>query len=314
MNITNIEQRGAVSTLYFDVFGGWEKWFYFGSDVHFDSIYCDRDLFFEHMEEVKKKDATVFIFGDFYDAMQGRYDKRRAMPELRPEYQQKENYYDLLVKDAFDHLEPYKDHLGILADGNHELSVLKNANTNILDRLVDRLRLAGSSVQHGGYGGWVRFMFNLSDGNATGPRTSIRLKYYHGSGGEAPVTRGAIQTNRQAVYLPDANIVVNGHSHNAYYIPISRERLSNKGEQYFDIQHHVRTPGYKQGYGDGTTGWEVTRGGVPKPVGNCWCRMYFEAHQIKMQFIPDIRGGVPVSVDSNDLYNGAVFDQDPEGE
>lgn len=310
MNITSIEQRGAVSSIYYDVCNGWDQWFYFASDVHFDSIYCDREAFFEHLDLAKKRNAMAFIFGDFYDAMQGRYDKRRAMPELRPEYQRKENYYDLLIKDAFEQLEPYKDILGIMADGNHELSVLKNANTNILDRLIDRLRLSKSNVIHGGYGGWTRFMFNMSGGVSTGPRTSIRLKYFHGSGGEAPVTRGAIQTNRQAVYLPDANIIVNGHSHNMYYIPITRDRLNNKGEMYFDIQHHIRTPGYKQAYGDGSTGWEVTRGGVPKPIGCRWCRMYCENTQIKLQFVPDIRGGMPVSIDSNDLYNGAVFDED----
>lgn len=308
-----IEQRGAVSSIYFDVFSGWEQWLYFGSDVHFDSVYCDRRAFFEHLDIAKKREAIAFIFGDFYDAMQGRYDKRRAMPELREEYQRKENYYDVLVNDAYEKLADYKDIFGVMADGNHELSVLKNASTNILDRLVGKMRDNGASVIHGGYGGWIRFMFNLSDGNSTGPRTSIRLKYFHGAGGEAPVTRGAIQTNRQAVYLPDANIVVNGHSHNSYHIPITRERLSNKGEMYFDIQHHVRTPGYKQAYGDGTTGWEVTRGGVPKPIGCAWCRLYCERGQIKVQIIPDVMGGTPISVDSNDLYNGAVFDDDSEG-
>jgi hypothetical protein len=72
------------------------------------------------------------------------------------------------------------------------------------------------------------------------------------------------------VYLPDADIVVNGHSHNTYWIPIARERLSRDGVHYFDTQHYIRTPGYMAAYGDGTTGWEVTRGGVPKTLGGCF--------------------------------------------
>jgi hypothetical protein len=304
------EQRGAVTSVYFDVCNNWEKWFYFGADIHYDSIYCNRDLFFQHMDEVKSKNAMAVFVGDLYDAMQGRYDKRRSMPELRPEYQQKENYYDLLVDCAYKDLSPYKDNILMMADGNHELSVLKNANTNILDRLVGKLRDSGSNTLHGGYGGWIRLMFNLSDGKSTGPRSSIRIKYFHGSGGEAPVTRGAIQTNRQALIYPDANVVINGHSHHNYYIPISRDRLSNQGQLYFDLQHHIRTPGYKQAYGDGTTGWEITRGGVPKPIGCVWCRMYCQNNQIKMQFIPDVQGADPVSVDSNDLYNGKIYDDD----
>ena len=136
-------------------------------------------------------------------------------------------------------------------------------------------------------------MFNMSDGKATGPRTSLRVKYFHGAGGEAPVTRGVIQTARQAVYLPDANVVLNGHNHQQYIIPIARERLSNKGVHYSDIQHHVRIPGYKQDYGDGSKGWNVERGGVPKPIGAVWMTMKCireREKDISVEFTPAIKG------------------------
>jgi hypothetical protein len=309
------EQNGAVTSIHYDVFSGWEQWAFLASDNHFDSVYCNRDVMRAHFDEAKRRNARIFIFGDWYDAMGGRYDPRRSMPELRPEYARRDDYYDFLVKDSAKWLESYANNLEVMADGNHELSVLKAANTNLMDRLVAMLNdRNGTHIAHGGYGGWVRFMFNLSDGNSTGPRTSIKLKYFHGSGGEAPVTRGAIQTNRQAVYLPDASIVVNGHSHHSYYIPISRERLSNKGQQYFDIQHHIRLPGYKQSYGDGTTGWDVTRGGVPKPIGGAWVRLYCEDHQIKVQVQTEIQSADPVRISADELYGGAVYDQDPEGE
>jgi hypothetical protein len=310
------QQHGAVTSIYYDVFGGWEQRLFFCSDNHFDSIYCNRDVMRAHLDEAKRMDARIFFFGDFFDAMQGRYDPRRSMPELRPEYSRREDYYDALVKDAADWLEPYAANIDIMADGNHELSVLKAANTNIMDRLVGELnRRTGQHIHHGGYGGWVRFMLNtvLPDGTQN-PHSSIKLKYYHGSGGEAPVTRGAIQTNRQAVYLPDANIIVNGHSHHSYYIPISRERLGGKGQMYFDIQHHIRTPGYKQSYGDGTTGWDITRGGVPKPIGGAWCRLYYENMQARIQIQPYIEAAEPVSISADDLYNGPIYDDDPESE
>jgi hypothetical protein len=301
------EQNGAVTSVYYDVFGGWEQWFLFTSDNHFDSIYCNREQMRADFEEAKRRSARICIFGDWYDAMQGRYDPRRAAPELRPEYGQREDYYDVIVQDSADWLEDYAAHLEILSDGNHELGVLKNASTNIMDRLVGELnRRAGTRISHGGYGGWLRIMLWKSDR----PQRSVRVKYFHGSGGEAPVTRGAIQTNRQAVYLPDANIVVNGHSHHSYYIPITRERLGNKGSPYMDIQHHIRIPGYKQSYGDGTTGWDVTRGGVPKPIGSQWVRVYFENEQVKIQVIPQITSPEALSIDANVLYNGPVFDDD----
>ena len=264
-----------------------------------------------HFDEAKRRNARIFVFGDWFDAMQGRYDPRRSMPELRPEYARRDDYYDFLIKDAADWLASYAQNIDVMADGNHELSVLKAANTNIMDRLVaDLNRSNGSHINHGGYGGWIRFMFSVGGV----PQLSVKLKYFHGSGGEAPVTRGAIQTNRQAVYLPDANIIVNGHSHHAYYIPVSRERLSNKGQQYFDIQHHIRTPGYKQSYGDGTTGWDVTRGGVPKPIGSAWCRLYYENGRVGIQVRPLLQAAEPVSVSADELYNGPVYDNDQEGD
>jgi hypothetical protein len=296
---------------------GWEQWILHVADCHFDSVFCAREVMEEQFQEAKNRNARINIYGDFLDAMQGRFDPRRSMAELRPEYR-REDYYDFVISDAAEWLAPYAANIDLMADGNHELAVLKAASTNLMDRLVDRLRLNNKKCRavHGGYGGWIRYMFNIST-----TLTSIRLKYYHGasaSGGDAPVTRGVIQTARQAVYLPDANIVVNGHSHNSYYVPIARERLSNKGQQYFDTQHHIRTPGYKQSYGDGSTGWDVTRGAPPKPIGSIWTRLYCIKHEegssIGVQVIPNIRDPQPIRVDSGELYGGAVYAEDTEGE
>jgi hypothetical protein len=313
-NNIDMSVDGAVVTMKFGAIkAGWEQWFLLMSDNHHDSIYCNRDLEIEHLEEAKKKNAKVFIFGDFFDAMQGRFDPRRSMDELRPEYR-REDYYDFVVKDAVAFMKPYANIILLISDGNHELAVRKNANTDLVERLVYSMRVEHkSNVVHGGYGGWIRFLF--------GKYFSKNLKYFHGAGAEAPVTRGVIQTNRQAVFLPDADIVVNGHNHNAYYVPISRERISNKGKQYMSIQHHVRIPGYKQEYGDGSTGWAVTKGMNPKPIGAVWMRMWFDSRkstnnnmgEIKLQFIPDIRGAEPVPC-ANGVYDGRVYDSDSEKE
>ncbi len=286
-----IEQNGAVTSVYFDVKIGWEQWVLLRSDVHHDSILCNRDFQLQHLKEAKEKDALIAGFGDLFDAMQGRFDPRRNMDELRPEYRH-EKYYDFVVDDTAEYLEDYADNILLLCVGNHETKVLKHANTHLIDRLVYKLNtMKGTNIKVGGYGGWLRFMFNMSDGVSTGPRTSLRVKYFHGAGGEAPVTRGVIQTNRQAVYLPDANVVINGHNHQQYVIPIARERLSNKGRHYSDIQSHVRIPGYKQDYQDGTQGWNVERGGVPKPIGAVWMILKcLGKNEIVTEFLPAIKG------------------------
>jgi len=83
---------------------------------------------------------------------------------------------------------------------------------------------------------------------------------------EAPVTRGVIATNRQAVYEPDADVVWNGHSHTAYIVPIARERLSAKGKVFNDVGWFIRTPGYKRDW-EFQDGFVAQKGLGPNPIG-----------------------------------------------
>jgi len=311
----NSRQREAVTSITVDAHdypgdddtGG--LWLYLTSDLHIDSVYCYREQLIRDLDKAKRRGAMIMIFGDLFDAMQGRFDPRRTMEELRPEYR-RPDYYDYVVKDVGRILAPYADNIALITRGNHELSVLKNANTDLTDRLAYVLNAEhGAHVLTGQYGGYVRMMFQ----NGGIPQGSRAIRYFHGAGGEAPVTRGVIQTSRQAVTWVDADIVVNGHSHNDYSVAITRERLSGKGNIYFDTAFHLRTPGYKQSYGEGTTGWDVTRGGVPKPIGGHWVRMWLESNpittRIMMETTKQISNPEPIAP-VNDIYSGREYYQE----
>jgi hypothetical protein len=260
-----MEQKGAVTSVYFDQRSGSVD-LLLTSDVHYDSIHCNRELYKKHLDAAKKHESLIIDTGDLIDMMQGRYDNRRSYNDIRPEYIN-ERYYDLVINDTAEFLKPYKDNFLILGRGNHEQAVVKHVGTDPNSRIVHELRNAGSRVVSGGYGGWVILFFGEDTKRA---RSSFRIKYFHGAGGEAPVTKGVIQTARQAVYLPDADMVVNGHNHNEYVLTVKRERINRNGGLYFDVVHFIRTPGYKDDYGVGSDGWEVERAGVPKPQGCVW--------------------------------------------
>lgn len=266
----DIEQTsGAVTTIRFNVPDtNWEQWILLRSDAHHDSVHCDRETELEHLKKAKERNAIIFDNGDLFDAMQGKFDPRRNMDDVRPE-DAGIDYYDRIVQHAYEAYKPYADQFAVIGKGNHETSVLKNTNHCITTSLVDKLRASGSKVVIGDYGGWIRLLFTVHKTK----RESIIIYRHHGAGGEAPVTRGVIQTNRQSVYLPDADVVWNGHNHNSYVLPISRMRISDAGKPYRDVLWHVRTPGYKDDFRFGTDGWEVERGGVPKPIGACWLRL-----------------------------------------
>lgn len=218
-----ISQSGSVTSVYLEMNEDQEQWFLVMSDNHHDAVTCNRQLEKRHLDEAKAKGALIFMTGDFFDAMQGRFDPRRSMEALRPEYRV-QNYFDVVPEDAAKFLTPYAENIILMGKGNHESSILKNNNVDLTDRLVSALNRAGGHCVTGGYGGWLRIMVECHGI----PQGSLKIRYFHGSGGEAPVTRGAIQTNRQSVMWPDADVVINGHSHNAYEIPITRERISNK--------------------------------------------------------------------------------------
>lgn len=267
---------------------GWEKWFMLRSDVHHDSASNARQLQKKHLERARELKAEILDFGDLFDAMQGRYDKRKSYPDMRKEYLHGlvdgKDYLNLIVDDAVDFYSKYADLYLLQGIGNHEDSISKHADVNLIDLFVKGLQDKGGIIQKGGYSGWVQFFFTI---NKT-QRQSVNLHYTHGYGGGGPVTRDVIQSNRQAVYLPDADIVLAGHTHDNWVLPISRHRISSAGVLYQDLQYHVRTPGYKNDYGDGYGGWHVQRGGPPKPNGCVFLRFYRESGVIKINLIPEV--------------------------
>jgi hypothetical protein len=235
-----------------------------------------------------RRDGLWLDFGDLFDAMQGKFDPRRDYSGIRKE-DAETNYYDLLVEHAADFYGAYADRCLMLALGGHETATERNCGLNLTSNLAYRLnaealRDSGHRVEVGGFGGWIRFVFHIQKT----VRRQLRLKYFHGAGGRAPVTKGVIQTNRQAVYLPDANLVINGHNHQAYIVPIVRERMGVRGHLSRDIQWHGRIPGYKDDYGDGTGGWAVEKGFEPTPVGALWLRLWYANDGVECKLIPEI--------------------------
>ena len=277
--------QGNVLTIPMDVKTGWEKWVMLSSDHHLDNIHTKRDLLKEHLDLAVERDAACFFLGDTFCAMQGKYDKRSSMDDIRPE-DVSQNYLDMIAKHAVEFYAPYAKQIVMISEGNHESAISKHHGTNLVSNLSFMLNTQhGGNIAHGGYGGWVRWMFKIN----TTRRKSINLKYFHGAGGGGPVTRGVIQTNRMAVYTPDADIIVSGHTHDSWVVPIARERLSERSRIYKDIQHHVRTATYKDEYNDGSGGWHVERGAPPKPLGCIWLRFYKHNDDgVRFDLIPDI--------------------------
>jgi hypothetical protein len=275
MNPYTAETTGKVTTVRFQsVAAGWEQWVMLRSDAHHDSRLCDRDLEQAHLQTAAARNALILDGGDLFDAMQSRHDRRSSYDEIRPE-NATPDYFGSIVQHAAEDYAPYAPNWLLLAQGNHESGALNHTNLNLTTMLIDKMRDAGGKPQAGQYAGWVVLRFQIQE---TVIQT-VKVRYFHGSGGAAPVTLGAIDTNRQAVYLPDADIVWNGHTHTSYLFYRARERCSQTGRVSQDLVTYIRTPGYK---GQGL--WEISKGFSPQPHGCAWLRFYLDAHSSMVKY------------------------------
>jgi len=249
-----------------------EKWMFTCSDVHFDNPKCNRELFFQHMDKALELDAMITITGDFFCLMQGAYDPRKSKSSILPEHND-DNYLDLVINDAAQKLIPYAKNIILISRGNHETSVSKRNETDVMERFVERLNLlAGSNIQIGNYLGYYTLNFNykLNGGN----KRPINIAYSHGHWGGI-VTKGALSVMRYSAMFPDADIVFSGHTHDSYVMTQPRYRMRDrrfKGE--VEKQGHVKTGTYKEEFEEGK-GWASERIGVPKHLGGAFTKFYY---------------------------------------
>lgn len=245
------------------------------SDCHWDNPHCDRELLAQHLQQAVDGGHDIFINGDLFCLMQGKYDGRRSKSDIRPEHNGN-RYLDLVIETAVEWFKPYAKSIKVIGYGNHETSILRHCETDIIERFVTLLNATtGASVQVGGYGGWLIWQFAQS----TEINISYKLKYFHGSGGGGPVTKGVIQYNRMATAVEGADAIWMGHVHESTELTYTVERLDRNNIVKLKDILMVRTPAYKEEYNEGKGGWHVERGAPPKPLGGRWLVLSPVAHR-----------------------------------
>lgn len=234
------------------------------SDLHWDNPHCNRELLKAHFDYCLEHDIPVFINGDMFCLMQGKGDRRGNKSDVRPEHAFN-NYFDSIVKTAVEWFEPYAHIIKLIGYGNHETSIIKHQETDIIARFVDLLNYkCNSNVLTGGYGGWIWFQYEKNN-----MVKSLKMKYFHGSGGGGYSSRGALNLTR-SLSRYEADIFTMGHIHENSARTDAKEVLSlKKGicEVKHQYIHSMITGTYKDEYGDGSSGWHIERGAPVKVLG-----------------------------------------------
>lgn len=233
------------------------------SDLHWDNPHCDRELLKKHLDLALANNYDVHLNGDSFCCMTGKFDPRRSKEGIRPEHNVN-NYLDAIVNDAIDWFKPYAKIIKVVGYGNHETAILKNLETDLIQRFVFGLnRECNTEIQAGAYGGWI--VYHFLDGKTI--RKSFKIKYMHGYGGGGAVTRGVIQFNRMSSFVEGADLIWMGHVHECNEVVYTNEYLDKQGNVRLRNILMVRTATYKEEYHNGLGGWHVERGATPKPIG-----------------------------------------------
>jgi len=240
------------------------------SDLHWDNPKCDWKQLKQDLDYCLKESIPIMINGDMFCLMQGRGDNRKNKSDIRPEHNNA-MYLDSIVETAVEWFSPYAHLLTVIGYGNHETAIIKFQETDILARFVKLLNIKnGTNVQVGGYGGWMIVNQVLKKNGPINGSSSMKIRYFHGSGGGGVVTKGALNLTRALEMYEDFDVFTMGHIHENASRNDVRDSIIQGRSNYRQVQkqlHLMLTGTYKEEYGDGSKGWHVERGAPIKPTG-----------------------------------------------
>lgn len=256
-----------------DLTGRHEQWVLLRSDAHHDNPHSDHEKEKADLDEAMRRKAIILDLGDFFCAMGGKFDPRRTRKGVtRPEHCEADDYFDSLVRAGSKFLRPYAKNIAMMGQGNHETSVLKHNETDLTQRIIERINThEGTRIEHGKYGGEIHFRLKYHQ-----QQSSLWLNWGHGTGGGGIMSFGTLKVRREASWNPNADVIVSGHIHERWVLETTRKVVSCASGKYaveLKPQWHVRTGTYKEEYGLGQEGWHVERGAPPKPIGAMWMKL-----------------------------------------
>ena len=237
---------------------------------HFDSARADVEMIESHMAQAKEEGAPIVKMGDTFDACGGRYDPRRSPEGVRREFVGPD-YLDRLVNIYGEFAAPYAENIAVMGRGNHELSVMKHCDTDLISRTAEQLRQNGSKVITVGNQTFANFTLWITKTT----RVAIIVYFTHESG-TIGAAKGVVGAVRRGAVFPDAAVVVSGGGHSEWQTTVSRDRLNEKtGRVYTDEQIHFGIASYRRDWSpEGPRpSWHCQDGKLPRPIGAAWLEL-----------------------------------------
>lgn len=218
------------------------------SDLHLGEDACDKKAMIADFEEAKERNARINIYGDLFGMILPKDLKRYQPSTTEKKLQHVNALVNKTVEDVAELLLPYANLIDVIGIGNHELSVINyhsvDPNGLLLWRLQQRCREEGIefNASHGGISGYICYKFDVG-----GHRKHYIVKYHHGAGGSAPVTKGMIGMSRIKVQWI-ADLYVEGHDHNRLADTDVVASLNSRGNLDLRETRSIKCGNYRRSY------------------------------------------------------------------
>lgn len=182
-----------------------------------------------------------------------------------------EEIIDEQIQQAYDILEPYKDKLIGLGEGNHERSLTNMCNTNPVRRLCEKL-----GCEYLGY----TWMCSIALREVDGRGRTVVIYGNHGWGGGTRTEGGDLTKYAKIMSAYESDIYLFGHTHGL--MAKRSPRLSIAGKKLIAKDRYICICGtfMKTISPDETPSWSETKGFNPARIGgitinikpiNHWC-------------------------------------------
>jgi hypothetical protein len=223
---------------------------YLMSDIHMGAAQTDYKLVEREVAEAIANNDRILINGDLFDMILPKDHKRFSMSALHPRlHNVGGKIMNEVVDWAVEIFEPAAHLIDMVGLGNHESAVEKYHSYDPLSAFIKQLqdKLPDKSdhvIHYGGFCGFVDYRFRDDSRHAN----RFVIYYHHGSGANAPVTKGLIDFNRKDTFV-DADLIWLGHKHNRLHVAVQKLSCAQTGDdpKVKDVRH-VMTGAYYNTY------------------------------------------------------------------
>lgn len=231
------------------------------SDLHIGALHNDYKRIEQDLKKAKDENALIAINGDVFDMILPGDRKRYRSNNLHPRmYQAGDDMIGESIRWAVEILQPYRDRIIMIGDGNHDDAVARYHHIEPVKQLVIMLNGKDGKIKYGGYHGWLHFVFHVNE-----ERGHYVINYHHGAGGAAPVTKGAITFSRANMWVEGADAIWRGHTHTLQAGRDAKISYNTAARSIESRIHHrtvltIRTGSYMDTYA-GTTSDDLLKHG-----------------------------------------------------